>query len=78
MFEKAKVQIDGLGGYGTERMQIFEMLPEMGPPKSTLEEFLLPDFSFQAETNEFLRLAGLKKTLSTQSNQPVCFNLAQL
>ena len=69
MFEKAKVQIDGLGVLWNGRMQIFEMLPEMGPPKSTLEEFLLPDFSFQAETNEFLRLAGLKKDLE-HTEQP--------
>ena len=28
-----------LSSYGTERMQIFEMSPEMGPPKSTLKNF---------------------------------------
>ena len=36
---KAKIAIDGLGGsYGVERLSFFKMLPEMGPPETTIYE----------------------------------------
>ena len=32
-----KLQIDGLGGsYGVERLTCYRMLPEMGPPETTI------------------------------------------
>ena len=42
MFQKAKIQIDGLGrSYGKEKLILYKMKPEMGPP--IVEEFDFPD-----------------------------------
>lgn len=50
-----KLQIDGLGGsYGTERLSHYHMLPEMGPPETTIYEFPGADTSWQAECDEFI------------------------
>jgi predicted dehydrogenase len=50
----AKLQIDGLGGsYGTERLTFYRMLPEMGPPETTIWEFPFPDRSWDREFQEF-------------------------
>ncbi|HEY9155988.1 MAG TPA: Gfo/Idh/MocA family oxidoreductase, partial [Opitutaceae bacterium] len=36
----AKIAIDGLGGsYGVERLAFYQMLPEMGPPETTIYEY---------------------------------------
>jgi predicted dehydrogenase len=49
-----KLSIDGLGGsYGTERLAYHRMLPEMGPPETTLWEFPGGDSSWAAETGAF-------------------------
>lgn len=56
MLKKAKIQIDGLGGsYGKEKLTLYKMKPEMGPPE--MEEFLFEekDISWQKETKEFFR-----------------------
>jgi predicted dehydrogenase len=46
----AKLQVDGLGGsYGTERLTLYEMAPEMGPPTSTAWEWPQPDASWARE-----------------------------
>jgi predicted dehydrogenase len=51
----AKLQVDGLGGsYGTERLTLYRMLPEMGPPETTAWEFPMADDSWAAEMAEFL------------------------
>jgi predicted dehydrogenase len=51
----AKLQIDGLGGsYGTERLTLYRMLPEMGPPETTAWEYPMADDSWAAEMAEFL------------------------
>ncbi len=51
----AKLQVDGLGGsYGTERLTLYKMLPEMGPPETTAWEFPMADDSWAAEMAEFL------------------------
>jgi predicted dehydrogenase len=51
----AKLQIDGLGGsYGTERLTLYKMLPEMGPPETTAWEYPMADDSWSAEMKEFL------------------------
>ncbi len=50
-----KLDINGLGGsYGTERITLYKMLPEMGPPETTAWEFPMPDRSWELEMAEFL------------------------
>lgn len=52
----AKIAIDGLGGsYGLERLAFYKMLPEMGPPETTIWEYPRADDSWALETNEFIR-----------------------
>ncbi len=54
MLEKAKIQIDGLGrSYGKEKLILYKMRPEMGPPD--VEEFNFPDedSSWQEENKVF-------------------------
>jgi predicted dehydrogenase len=54
-FQHAKLQVDGLGGsYGVERLTYYKMLPEMGPPETTIYEFPRGDSSWAVETNEFI------------------------
>jgi predicted dehydrogenase len=51
----AKLHIEGLGGsYGTERLAYYKMLPEMGPPETTIWEYPRGDNSWQLEFAEFL------------------------
>jgi predicted dehydrogenase len=46
----AKLQIDGLGGsYGVERLSYYRMLPEMGPPETTIWEYPGEDLSWKRE-----------------------------
>ena len=50
-----KLIIEGLGGsYGVERLSLYKMLPEMGPPETTIWEFPMADNSWQVEFTEFL------------------------
>jgi predicted dehydrogenase len=50
-----KLAIDGLGGsYGIERLAFYKMLPQMGPPETTIFEFPQPDTSWAAETQAFI------------------------
>jgi predicted dehydrogenase len=50
-----KLSIDGLGGsYGVERLSFFKMLPEMGPPETTIWEYPRGDDSWRLEMLEFL------------------------
>lgn len=54
MLKAAKIQIDGLGGsYGREKLTLYRMRPEMGPPE--MQEFLFDeqDKSWQSETKDF-------------------------
>jgi predicted dehydrogenase len=54
-FRHAKMQIDGLGGsYGLERLSYYRMLPEMGPPETTIFEFPRGDQSWAYEFGEFV------------------------
>jgi predicted dehydrogenase len=49
-----KLQVDGLGGsYGTERLTHYRMLPELGPPETTIWEFPAPDRSWKIEFAHF-------------------------
>jgi predicted dehydrogenase len=51
----AKLEISGLGGsYGVEKLTYYKMLPEMGPPETTVWEYPAPDDSWQCEMAEFL------------------------
>lgn len=53
--KNAKLQIEGLGGsYGVERLYYYKMLPEMGPPETTIWEYPRGDQSWALELAEFL------------------------
>jgi predicted dehydrogenase len=50
-----KLEISGLGGsYGAESLAFYQMLPEMGPPPTTIWEYPMPDDSWEAEFRDFL------------------------
>jgi predicted dehydrogenase len=50
-----KIAIDGLGGsYGVERLVFHKMLPQMGPPESTVWEYPGGDDSWRLETEAFI------------------------
>jgi predicted dehydrogenase len=50
-----KLHIEGLGGsYGLERLTWYRMLPEMGPPETTIWEYPMADDSWAVEMQEFL------------------------
>ena len=45
-----KIAIDGLGGsYGVERLSFYHMLPQMGPPETTIWEYPGEDSSWRDE-----------------------------
>ena len=45
-----KLHVDGLGGsYGVERLSFYRMLPEMGPPETTIWEYPQADRSWAVE-----------------------------
>jgi predicted dehydrogenase len=53
--EQGKLHIEGLGGsYGVERLTHYRMLPEMGPPDTTIWEYPRGDQSWLLEFTEFL------------------------
>lgn len=53
---KGKLHITGLGGsYGTERIAFYQMLPEMGPPPTTIWEYPGADLSWRHEWEVFLQ-----------------------
>jgi predicted dehydrogenase len=59
----AKLHIEGLGGsYGVERLSFYKMLPQMGPPETTIFEFPRGDDSWRIETAEFLADIRLGRT----------------
>lgn len=69
-----KLALDGLGGsYGVERIAYYKMLPQMGPPDTTIWEYPGGDSSWAIETEAFLadiRLGrepspGLREGLAT-------------
>jgi len=50
-----KLQVDGLGGsYGVERLTWYRMLPQMGPPETTIWEYPMADDSWATEMAEFI------------------------
>ncbi len=55
-----KLQIDGLGGsYGLERLSFYKMLPQMGPPETTIWEYPGEDHSWRDEFIHFVRCIEL-------------------
>ena len=51
-----KIHVEGLGGsYGVERVTLYKMLPQMGPPDMQSLEFPQGDESWKVEFREFLR-----------------------
>jgi len=51
----AKIAIDGLGGsYGPERLTFYQMLPQMGPPETTVIDFPAGDESWRLEVEAFV------------------------
>lgn len=58
-----KLQIDGLGGsYGVERLSFYKMLPQMGPPETTIWEFPGADRSWHDEFGHFLEWLDGRQT----------------
>jgi predicted dehydrogenase len=52
--ELGKLEIAGLGGsYGVERLLHYHMLPEMGPPETTIFEYPMADDSWEREWEAF-------------------------
>jgi predicted dehydrogenase len=50
-----KLQIDGLGGsYGIERLTLYKMLPQMGPPETTVWDYPSGDDSWALEMEAFV------------------------
>ena len=50
-----KIDINGLGGsYGVERIAYYHMLPQMGPPETTIWEYPMGDQSWSVEFAEFV------------------------
>jgi len=50
-----KLQVDGLGGsYGVERLSWYRVLPQMGPPETTIWEYPMPDDSWTLEMTQFM------------------------
>jgi len=59
----AKLHWEGLGGsYGIERLTYYKMLPQMGPPETTIFEFPRGDESWKIEMAEFFEDIKLKRT----------------
>lgn len=59
----AKLHWEGLGGsYGIEKLTYYKMLPQMGPPETTIWEFPRGDESWKIEMVEFFEDIKLKRT----------------
>ncbi len=59
---KGKIDIQGLGGsYGMERLSLYKMLPEMGPPETTIWEYPMADNSWEVELAEFIQDVQLNR-----------------
>jgi len=52
---QGKLEVAGLGGsYGTERLAYYRLLPQLGPPETTIWEYPLADTSREVEFAEFV------------------------
>lgn len=67
--QTGKLHVEGLGGsYGTERLCWYQMLPQMGPPETTIWEYPFPDDSFRREVEDFLLAIEQKRMPSGNLN----------
>jgi predicted dehydrogenase len=67
--KNAKLHIEGLGGsYGVEKLSFYKMLPEMGPPDTTIWEYPRGDNSWALEFAEFLEDIHLHRQPSANLN----------
>jgi predicted dehydrogenase len=67
--KNAKLHVEGLGGsYGVERLSFYKMLPEMGPPETTIWEYPRGDNSWTLEFAEFLEDIHLNRQPSANLN----------
>ncbi len=58
----AKLHWEGLGGsYGIERLTYYKMLPQMGPPETTIWEYPRSDESWKIEMDEFFEDIKLRR-----------------
>jgi predicted dehydrogenase len=65
----AKLHVEGLGGsYGVEKLSFYKMLPEMGPPQTTIWEYPRGDNSWELEFREFMDDVRLGRTPSANLN----------
>lgn len=56
MLQRAKIQVDGLGrSYGSEKLTLYSMKPEMGPPDITEFTFGEEDNSWRDQNNAFFK-----------------------
>jgi predicted dehydrogenase len=59
---QGKLDISGLGGsYGTERLTYYRMLPQLGPPETTIWEYPMADTSWEMEFAEFMEDIRLER-----------------
>ncbi len=66
MLKRAKIQIDGLGrSYGVEKLVLYKMKPEMGPPEVEEFEFDQEDKSWVTENKIFFDRIAQKDYSST-------------
>jgi predicted dehydrogenase len=66
---EGKLHIEGLGGsYGVESLSFYKMLPEMGPPETTIWEYPRGDNSWTLEFAEFLADVHLNRKPSASLN----------
>lgn len=67
-----KLDIQGLGGsYGIERLAFYKMLPEMGPPETTIWEYPMADDSWAVEWADFMNDIQTGKTSSPGVNDAI-------
>jgi len=70
--KNAKLHIEGLGGsYGVERLHVYNMLPEMGPPDTTVYEYPRGDQSWKLEMQEFFEDIALNRTPSSGLHEAI-------
>ena len=61
-----KIDLSGLGGsYGLEKVTLYKMLPEMGPPKTISWQYPMADNSWELEIDDFFENIRLNKDPTT-------------
>ena len=61
-----KIDLSGLGGsYGLEKVTLYKMLPEMGPPKTISWQYPMADNSWELEIDDYFENIRLNKDPTT-------------